>query len=236
MSASRSWLLSAIAVGVVVGIVTVADLQVVETPAASPGTPTPAPTATATATPTPTATPEPTPTATPSPTATPYVGQVYRIRIPRFGVDSAIEPVGVDAANQMEVPHNPHNTGWYDPNQTGWGGNDFLPGWEGNAVFSAHVTYFPNIHGPFYNLWDLEDGDEITVLMDNGEEYSYEVFFKERYLVDEMPVGDLIWPDDRPDGEEWITLITCGGEYREFSPGGPGEYLHRDVVIARKVH
>jgi hypothetical protein len=206
-----------------------------DTPVPPTATATPINTPTNTPTPVPTSTAEPTATSIPTATPTPFVGDVARLRIPRFDVDSAIETVGVNASNQMEVPKDPHATGWYDPRKTGWGGNEFFPGWHGNALFAAHVTYYPSIKGPFYRLAELNEGDEVHVVMANGEEYVYEVFFKERYLVADMPMGELIWNHDRPDDEEWITLITCGGEFRAFSPGGPGEYLHRDVVIARRI-
>lgn len=184
---------------------------------------------------TPTARVTSSPTVAPTATPTPYVGDVARLKIPRFGVDSVVEPVGVDANNQMETPVNPRNTGFYDPRLTGWGGNEFFPGWNGNAVFSAHVNYFPDIVGPFADLAKIEPGDKIIVVMANGQEYTYEAVFKDRYDVNTIPMGDLIWNQARPAEEQWVTLITCGGEFVQTSSSGAGEYIHRDVVIARRV-
>lgn len=189
---------------------------------------------TATPTATPTEEPTPSPTTEPTATPTPYVGDVARIRIPRFSVDSDIEAVGV-TNNQMDTPADPHNTAFYDPDITGWGGNERLPGWRGNAVFSAHVNYWPDVTGPFARLTELEDGDQVVIQMDNGEEYTYEVFFEKQYEADAFPTGEIIDAPDRPEDEEWITLITCGGTFVETSSSGFGEYLHRDVVIARRV-
>jgi sortase (surface protein transpeptidase) len=175
----------------------------------------------------------PTPTvaqATPTPTATPYDGAVSRLLIPRLKVDSAIEEIGVNASNQMEVPKDPLKTGWY--NVDGWG----KPGFGSNSVFAAHVDYYPNILGPFNKLKDLVPGeDEIVVVMDNGAEYRYRVIRKARFKVDDIRMGELIWPEDKPEGAEWITLITCGGDFVSLVPGGPGEYLHRDVVVAERI-
>jgi sortase (surface protein transpeptidase) len=182
---------------------------------------------TPTNTPEPTATAEPTATTPPSPTPTPYDGEVASFRIPRFDVESAIENVGLTPNNQLDVPHDPHNTAWY--------GIYDRPGWGGNAVFSAHVDYFPNIRGPFYDLARVEEGDIFVVVMADGTEYYYEAIRYERYHVETIPMGDLIWPEDKPEGEEWITLITCGGEFRQTSASGAGEYLHRDVVVARRI-
>lgn len=177
---------------------------------------------------TPTNTPTETPTNAPSPTATPtpFDGKVTRMKIPRFNVDSVIEEIGILPNNQLDTPHDPLKTGWYKIYDK--------PGFLGNAVFSAHVDYFPNIIGPFNKLKNSEVGDEIVVIMENGLEYKYRVIRKERYEAATIPMGDLIWPNEKPAGKEWITLITCGGEFRATQPSGAGEYLHRDVVVAER--
>jgi len=178
----------------------------------------------ATATPTPSGTP----VASPTPSPTPYDGGVARLDIPRFEVASPIEVIGITADNQMDVHKNPHDTGWYGLD--GWG----KPGFQGNSVFSAHVDYYPNILGPFHELSKLELNDDIVVAMDNGLEYRYRVIRKARYLASEIKMGELIWPADKPKDAEWVTLITCGGQFVSNQPGGPGEYLHRDVVVAER--
>lgn len=174
-------------------------------------------------------TPSPSPFATATPTQTPYAGSVARLKIPRFNVDSAIESIGlIPGQNQLDVPKNPLNTGWYDIYDR--------PGWGGNAVFSAHVDYFPNIKGPFYNLHQLDAGDEIVVVMGDGGEYVYRLIRKACYPEDSIPMGDLIWPRDKPAGAEWVTLVTCGGRFQAYKGGnGAGQYLDRDVVVAERV-
>lgn len=168
-------------------------------------------------------------TATPTATPAPYDGGVSRLLLPSLEVDSAIEVIGVKANNEMDVPHDPLNTGWYDVE--GWG----KPGYGDNSVMAAHVDYYPNILGPFNKLKDLVPGvDDVVVVMDNGLEYRYRVIRKARFTVDEIKMGELIWPDEKPEGAEWITLITCGGDFVSSVPGGPGRYLHRDVVVAER--
>ena len=176
------------------------------------------------------AVPSPLSTVTVTPTPAPFDGPVQRMLIPRFGVDSTVEPIGlVPGANQLETPKDPLNTGWYEIYDR--------PGFGGNAVFSAHVDYYPNIRGPFYNLAKAEAGDEILVELANGQTYTYRVFFKQRFDVASIPIGELIEAPTKPEGAEWITLITCGGRFRALNPdgSGPGEYLDRDVVIAERV-
>lgn len=181
------------------------------------------------ATPTPVATQTVEQAATPTPTPPPYDGAVVRMKIPQLKVDAAIENIGLLPENQLDVPKNPLNVGWY--------GIYDKPGFGGNAVFAGHVDYYPDIIGPFNKLATLrpDSGAEIVVQMEDGREYRYQVIRVTRYDANTIPMGDIIWPPNRPANEEWITLITCGGQLQRLYPGGPGEYLQRDVVVARRV-
>ena len=201
--------------------------QVRETPAA-------ARTATPTAAPTESPTVAAAEQATPTPEATPYDGELALMRIPSLGVEAAIEAIGkIPGANKLDVPQ-PRNVGWYHIYDK--------PGFGTSSLFSAHKDWHPNIRGPFYALTDLETGDLVIVVMDDGREYVYEVFFQRRYVTGEMPMADLISPHEaeneellRPADEEWVTLITCGGDFIPTEDDGSGYYVHRDVVIARLV-
>jgi hypothetical protein len=181
----------------------------------------------------PTVTPTATPTNVPSPTPTPapFDGRIARMISPALGIDHAVEEIGILPNNQLDTPRDAVNgVGWYYIYDK--------PGFGGNAVFAAHVNYNRK-PGPFVNLANAKPGDQITVQMENGPAYVYEVFFFQRYYVNTMPMGDLIagvvGGQTRPEGEEWITLITCGGRFVANQPGGFGEYLDRDVVVARRV-
>ena len=164
----------------------------------------------------------------------PYDGKLASMRIPALGVEAAIEPIGlVEGRNQLDVPEW-YNIGWYHIYDK--------PGFGTSSLYTAHKDYWPDRRGPFYALTDLQDGDQIVVVMDDGREYVYEVFFQRRYTRDDIPMYDLIWPHEardpellRPEGEEWITLYTCGGDFVARTEGGAGYYLHRDVVIGRLV-
>ncbi len=176
-----------------------------------------------------------TPEATPTPE--PYDGDLVAMRIPALEVDAVVEQTDLITVNerpQLDVPADPHNVAWYPRYGT--------PGIDGDTLYSAHKDYWPDIRGPFWALAELEDGDEIVLVMDDGREYVYEVFFQRRYRTEEVPMRDLIKADRaenpellRPADEEWITLITCGGEFVATSERGSGIYLHRDIVIARRV-
>ena len=192
---------------------------------------TPSATATETETTPATATATPTPTATPTATPTPFNGNVAAMRIPSLDVDAAIESVGLDSLGALEAPHDPLQIGWHELPEYGYG----KPGWGLNSVFSAHVDYYPNIIGPFHDITEMQEGDQIIIVMENGTEYVYEFVRHERYTVTEWDGGRVVWPPDRPEDEEWITLITCGGDFRALNDNGSGEYLHRDVVVAKRV-
>lgn len=204
-----------------------------------------APSSSSTATsepPSPTSTPTevPTPTATP----TPYDGAVARFRFPRLGIDAPVDALGVNAKLELDTPHGGReNTavGWYDQNADTKG--LFVgtrPGWGGNAFFSAHVYYInrsacPNnplsCPAPFQKLMQAVEGDDVYVSMANGTEYHYKVLYKKRYTRDNVPMGDLISPPEKPEGKEWITMMTCGGS---LDASGV-EYVSRDVVVAERV-
>ena len=246
----RGWRLASSFLALVTAVVVLCTACGDESPAAVPE-PTPEATIEATvAPPPPTATPAPartpvapaptippptsTPAARPAPDPDPYDGEVVSMRIPSIGVEAAIEPIGlVEGRNQLDVPEW-YNIGWYHIYDK--------PGFGTSSLYSAHYDYWPNKRGPFYELTDLRKGDQIIVVMDDGREYVYEVFLQRRYEVEKIPMGDLINPHEaknaellRPEGEEWVTLITCGGAFVRRSEGGPGDYLHRDVVIGRLV-
>lgn len=188
-----------------------------ESKAKSAATNPPADTATSTSTPTMTA------TATPTATPTPFAGAVSRMKIPRFGVDAPIENLAINSNNELETPTKENtDVGWYYIYDR--------PGWDGNAVFSAHV-YYHNIPAPFQKLAQAKEGDEVQVVMENGTTYTYSVISNKRYNRDTIPMGDIIWPKDRPANEQWITMITCGGQLDSTG----WEYLDRDVIVAKRI-
>jgi len=181
--------------------------------------PTPTPTEAATATPTPTRTPPPTPTATP----TPFDGAVARIKIPRFNVDAPIEELAINGRGELDTPKDENTSvGWYYIYDK--------PGWSGNAIFSAHV-YYHSDPAPFMNLAKSAEGDEVIVAMEDGTEYRYTVISNKRYHRDDIPMGDIIWPKEKADYDEWVTLITCGGQLDSTGQ----EYVSRDVVVAKRI-
>ncbi len=164
-------------------------------------------------------TPRPTPTATP----TPFNGRVARLKIPKFSVDAPIEDLGINARGELDTPKAENTAVGYYPEYA-------KPGWLGNSVFSAHV-YYHNVPAPFVSLARSVAGDKIMVTMEDGTEYTYEVISNERYHRDTIDMGAIIWPTNKADYDEWITLITCGGELDSTGQ----EYVSRDVIVAKRL-
>ena len=219
MKLVRTLSLALFALGALVLVVGIAcsdgDEKQEATPEPTATVPSETPTSTATAT----NTPRPTPTATP----TPFNGAVARIKIPRFNVDAPIENLAINAAGELDTPKDTNRSvGWYDIYDK--------PGFGGNAVFSAHV-YYHSIPAPFVSLAKSAAGDKIVVQMENGAEYIYEVISNDRYHRDTIDMGAIIWPKQKADYDEWVTLITCGGELDSTGQ----EYVSRDVIVAKRI-
>ena len=219
MKLVRTLSLALFALGALVLVVGIAcsdgDEKQEATPEPTATVPSETPTSTATAT----NTPRPTPTATP----TPFNGAVARIKIPRFNVDAPIENLAINAAGELDTPKDTNRSvGWYDIYDK--------PGFGGNAIFSAHV-YYHSIPAPFVSLAKSAAGDKIVVQMENGAEYIYEVISNDRYHRDTIDMGAIIWPKQKADYDEWVTLITCGGELDSTGQ----EYVSRDVIVAKRI-
>lgn len=166
----------------------------------------------------------PAPPANPKPEPAATRG-ISRIRAPKLGVNNYIEVVGI-VNNEMQAPVD----GQY---AVGWFPEYGLPGAGGNVLMTAHETW-DHMQGPFYGLNKAVLGDEIEVRMADGRTLVYRVISNRRYSVDTIPMADIIWPKIRAQNEEWLTLLTCGGRI-VYGPDGFGDYLDRDVVVARRV-
>ena len=152
------------------------------------------------------------------------------MKIPSLSVDYPIEKLGLKSNNEMDTPHD--TTG-----KIGWYNIYDKPGFHGNAFFSAHVNY-EGKDGPFAKLAKSGVGDEIDVQMASGPLYTYKIIRKQRYDVATIDMGALLWPKEKPEGAEWITLMTCSCDAGRFVPNPGsiyGECLDRDVVVAQRI-
>ncbi|GGC00091.1 class F sortase [Cellulomonas carbonis] len=126
------------------------------------------------------------------------------LTIPAIDVRIPVEPVGVQADGQMEIPPLAEVGGWYrfgaSPADT-----------EGTAVVAAHVDSIASEGlGPFARLQDLAAGDVVEVALADGATRTYTVTSVER-----TPKPQVGWEDVFVrDGGHRLVLVTCGGTFR----------------------
>ncbi len=164
----------------------------------------------------PTAGPSPTPTGQFPPGST---APIVRLVIPSAEIDAPVVVKGVDAARVMQAPDNAFDTAWYDFSAK--------PGFGGNAVFSGHVDYINVGKAVFWNIKDLNEGDQIDIHLDDGTVYRYAVNFKQQYDAATAPVEEIVGATPT----ETVTLITCSGTFNSATH----QYDKRLVVRAERI-
>ena len=166
-------------------------------------------------------TPEPEPTPTPEPAA---VAVPLRLMIDRLGVDAPVDVYALDENGVPEVPvadDAGEVVAWYDFSSK--------PGGGSNAVFAAHVTW-NRAPAVFSDLNNLQAGDVVRLVSDDGTEYTYEVFAN--FDVDPYDTESL--KVMAPTETDTVTLITCGGTWiPDPSEQFGGDYTTRTIVQAK---
>jgi sortase (surface protein transpeptidase) len=139
-------------------------------------------------------------------------GIPQRLTIPAAGIDAAIEPVGLTSANDMDVPKNEWDAGWYEFGPK--------PGEPGNAVIAGHLD---SKTGPavFWHLKNVKPGDELSVSDSLGRTRTFLVQETKSY-GDANPPLDLIFG---PSPSPRLNLITCGGSW------DPEAHRYRDRLV-----
>lgn len=125
------------------------------------------------------------------------------LAVPSIDVAIAVEPVGVEADGQMEIPPLVEIGGWYR-----YGASPADD--EGTAVIAAHVDSVASAGvGPFARLQDVAVGDPVEVTLADGTSRSFTVTDVQR-----SPKPSIQWEDVfvRGGGQR-LVLITCGGTF-----------------------
>lgn len=123
-----------------------------------------------------------------------------RIEIPALDIDTSIENVGLLPNGQMDEPSTMEDVAWYE------GG--YMPGEQGSSVLAGHVD---SRTGPaiFFDLHKLEQGDEIILTDEDGEEKVFVVQKSESYDRNNAPLQQIFGYSYRSQ----LNLITCTGEF-----------------------
>lgn len=137
--------------------------------------------------------------------------------IPNARVHAEVVPVGVTATNNLDVPPNFIQAGWYQ-----YGAK---PGEKGNAVLDGHVDNGASIDGVFKHLRDLKPGDDIYVTGANGVALTFKVIDSAVYETKKFPSDSIF---NQNDGRALLKIITCHGTYVP----SVNTYDHRLVVTA----
>lgn len=138
-----------------------------------------------------------------------------RIRIPTIGVDAAVGPLLVDENGVLPPPDSFEETGWWKEGPE--------PGEIGPAVIAGHVDSY---RGPavFFDLDDIEAGEEIFVDRADGTTAVFVAQRTERHPKDEFPTEAVYGDTPGPQ----LRLITCGGAFNETER----TYLDNVIVFA----
>lgn len=154
-----------------------------------------------------------------SPTAAPAAPAPVRLAVPALGVDAPLDPVGVAADGQMELPADVDRVGWYR-----FGA---VPGGPGSAVLAGHVDDVEQGLGALAPLREAAPGDEVLVTDATGAVTRWRVVARELITKQELPLERLFARDGAPR----LVVVTCGGPYL------PEYRSYRDnvVVVAEPV-
>lgn len=136
------------------------------------------------------------------PPPSPTYGLPVRLKIPKLGVDAAIEQVGVAKDGTMAAPRGPALAGWYKAGTR--------PGERGSAVIDGHSGYRGGRAAIFDNLKKLVAGDSVIVVDDAGAVISF-VVSESRLLKPDADTTEIFARSDR----RFLNLITCTGDWNE---------------------
>lgn len=128
-------------------------------------------------------------------------GLPISLSIPSLGVFTKIEYVTVDKDNNMDIPKDPNNAGWYKPGT--------VPGNPGNAVIDGHLNWFGIPQGIFFNLKTLKPGDRVYVRDDKGRDRAFAVTKQQVCAYNNCPLMDVFGPNS----SARLNLITCDGAF-----------------------
>ncbi|MDQ6693918.1 MAG: class F sortase [Chloroflexota bacterium] len=143
-----------------------------------------------------------------------------QLTVPALGVSARIEQVGVDKDNNMDIPKNPDNAGWFKLGT--------VPGNMGNSVIDGHLNWYGIPQEIFYNLGMLKAGDRIYVRDDRGRDRAFVVTKQLVCQYNNCPLMDVYGPTN---GVR-LNLITCAGIFNRTQQN----YDKRLVVFSEAAH
>lgn len=147
----------------------------------------------------------------------PIITNPHLLVIPKLGITTSIEHVGLDNQRRMDVPKDFQNVAWYELG--------FEPGQDGSAVIAGHYDTPNGSPGVFYDLHTLEEGDEIIV-KENGKSLTFKVTHTEIYPFDQIPLEEIFNSTDK----KRLNLITCDGIFDTSTQNYSSRYVVYTVL------
>jgi len=115
---------------------------------------------------------------------------------------TAVMDLRLTADHTLEVPPDAKTVGWYTGAPT--------PGEVGPAVLAAHVDW-KGEKGVFYDLHEMQSGEEIVIERTDGSTVRFVVRRVEQHPKDRFPTDQVYGDVDTPQ----LRLITCGGDFND---------------------
>ena len=141
------------------------------------------------------------------------------IIISKLNVKAIVLPLGVTSNDQIQVPPNIYEAGWYNQSS--------IPGQSGAMLIYGHVSSW-TADGIFYSLKTLVMGDVIQIERGDGRMYSYKVVRKQIYNYQHINMAQVLSPVDP--GKPGLNLMTCTGSVIK----GTNEFNERLVVFTEQ--
>ena len=123
-----------------------------------------------------------------------------RLVIPKIGLETAIEYVGLTADNAMASPSGPDTVGWYELGPR--------PGNKGSAVIDGHSGYADGTAAAFDKLPELRKGDRLYVEDASGRLASF-IVRKTMLFARDASAAEVF----APASSRRLNLITCTGTF-----------------------
>jgi hypothetical protein len=125
-----------------------------------------------------------------------------RIVIPAIHVDASLVDLARGADGVLAAPPSD------ELDKAGWYAKGTVPGRIGPAVIAGHVDWVDRI-AVFHRLDQLQEGDVITVVMNDGSKVRFGVDDVRKVSKFHFPTKSVYGPT--PDAE--LRVITCGGPW-----------------------
>lgn len=142
----------------------------------------------------------------------PVYSMPVRLVIPKIGINATITDIGLTSSGNMEAPNTNDIAGWYKYGPK--------PGNDGSAVLGGHFGV--GEQAIFTDLNQLDKGDTLSIIDDQGQRASFVVREVRTYAQDSQPnevFNSLMGAH--------LNLITCDGAWES----GKRTYSQRLVIF-----